>query len=176
MKLLLTIVVAALGLFALVWLIGLVIPRRHIASRTALYDKPPEQVWALLSNFSGYAHWAPEVSSVRRLPDQGGHPVYQFEGKWGMPLAIEAIDAPHRIVTRIADPSLPFGGTWTWKIAREGSGTRVTVTEDGEIKSAPMRTMARFFFGYTSTIDSYLKALGDGLQETVTPEPVAVGT
>jgi len=116
------------------------------------------------------------VNSVRRLPDQGGHPVYQFEGKWGMPLAIEAIDAPHRIVTRIADPSLPFGGTWTWKIAREGSGTRVTVTEDGEIKSAPMRTMARFFFGYTSTIDSYLKALGDGLQETVTPEPVAVGT
>lgn len=175
MKMLLTIVAAILGLVALVWSIGLVIPPRHVAARSARYAKPPEKVWSMLSDFPGYVHWAPEVTGVNRMPDQNGHPVYQLEGKWGMPLEIELADPPRRLVTRIADPRLPFGGTWTWKIAREGNGTRVTVTEDGEIKAAPMRTMARFFFGYTSTMDSYLKALGDGLQETVTPGPVPSG-
>ena len=172
MKVLLTIVVAILGLVVLGWCIGKVIPQRHEASRSAKFAKRPEQVWAMLADFPNYAKWAPQVKSVRRLPDHDGHPVYQFEGKWGMPLEVETLDAPHRMVTRIADPTLPFGGSWTWVIAREGNGARVTVTEDGEIRPALMRTMARFFFGYTTTLDSYLKALGDGLDETIVPEPV----
>lgn len=175
MKLLLSILVGILGLVALAWCIGLVIPRRHQATRSARFANRPEQVWAVLSDFPNYARWAPEVTGVRRLPDRDGHPVYQFEGKWGMPLEIESMEPPRRMVTRIADPSLPFGGTWTWKITREGNGTRVTVTEDGEIKPPPMRTMARFFFGYTSTMDSYLEALGDGLGEGITPGPLPAG-
>lgn len=175
MKLVLTVVVAIVALVAVVWCIGLVIPRQHVAARSALFSKSPQQVWALLGNLPGYSHWAPEVTGVKRLADHEGHPVYALEGKWAMPLEIEAAEPPRRMVTRIADPNLPFGGTWTWEIVPEGGGARVIVTERGEIKPPPMRTMARFVFGYTSTMDTYLKALGNGLQETITPGPAPVG-
>jgi uncharacterized protein YndB with AHSA1/START domain len=171
MKFLLTTVTAACGLLALVWGIGTLVPRDHVASRSARYAKKPEQVWRLLSDLPHYARWAPEVTAVRRLPDHVGHPVYALEGKWAMPLEIETAEPPHRMVTRIADPTLPFGGTWTWVVARDGRGTRVTVTEHGEIRPAIMRAMTRFFFGYTSTMDQYLEALGRELDESVTPEP-----
>jgi len=171
-KTLLTLVAAAVALAAVVWCVGLAIPRGHVAARSAHFRSSPQQVWAMLSNLPGYEHWAPEVTGVKRLADNDGHPVYALEGKWAMPLEVESTEAPRRMVTRIADPKLPFGGTWTWELRPEGQGTRVVVTERGEIKPAMMRTMARFIFGYTSTIDTYLKALGDGLQETVVPGPV----
>ena len=74
---------------------------------------------------------------------------------------------------RIADPTLPFGGTWTYEIAPADSGSVVTITESGEVKSPIFRFMARFVFGYTSTMDGYLEALGKKYGETVTPGPGA---
>jgi uncharacterized protein YndB with AHSA1/START domain len=175
MKMLLTMVTALASLFALVWCVGLLIPERHEITRSARYAASPARVWATLSDFGGYARWAPEVTGVQRLADQAGHPVYQFEGKWGMPLEIESLEPPRRIVTRIADPKLPFGGTWTWVVAPEAGGTRVTVTESGTIKAPPMRALARFLFGYTSTMDHYLVALGRGLGVTTTTEASHAG-
>lgn len=175
MKALLTLIAAVLALFVLAYGIGMLVPLHHVAARSARYAEAPEKVWALLADVSGYARWAPEVTGVRRMPDRDGHAVYQLEGKWAMPLEIDESVAPRRMVTRIADPKLPFGGTWTWELRREGRGTRVTVAERGEIKPPPIRALARFVFGYTSTMDQYLEALGRGLHETVKPEPAEAG-
>jgi len=171
MKFLLTLLVALLSLVALAWGIGMVIPLEHVAARSAHFTSHPKAVWAVVSDVPGYARWAPEVSGVKRLADREGHRVYALEGKGSMPLEIEVSEPPRRMVTRIADPRLPYAGTWTWEIAPEEGGARVTVTERGEIKLAPMRALARFVFGYTSTLDDYLEALGDGLGEGVVPGP-----
>lgn len=171
MKVLLTVLAAIVSLVAVVWLVGTLISPEHVASRSARFAAPPDTLWSVLANLPGYARWAPEVTGVRRLPDQDGSPVYALEGKWAMPLAIEASEPPRRMVTRIADPKLPFGGTWTWEIAGDEKGSIVTVTEHGEIKMAPMRALARFVFGYESTLDSYLEALGRAVHEDVAPAP-----
>jgi hypothetical protein len=68
---------------------------------------------------------------------------------------------PERIVTRIADPSQPFGGTWTFEIARVPSGSTLTITERGEVYNPIFRFMARFVFGHSRTIDRYLADLDE---------------
>ena len=72
--------------------------------------------------------------------------------------------------TRIAEKNLPFGGTWTIDIAPTGR-QRGAVTEDGEIYNPIFRFMARFFFGYTATIEGYLRDLGHRFGELTKIEP-----
>ena len=73
--------------------------------------------------------------------------------------AFERMDAPRVLVTRITDAGLPFGGTWTSEIAPVPGGSRLRITEDGEIYNPLFRFMARFIFGYDGTIKLYLSAL-----------------
>jgi hypothetical protein len=66
---------------------------------------------------------------------------------------------PARLVTKIDDPDQPFGGTWTWEIAPAPGGSRLTITERGEIYNPIFRFMARLIFGYTGTMESCLAAM-----------------
>ena len=72
-------------------------------------------------------------------------------------------------LTRIADDTLPFGGTWTFELAPEGTGTRLRITERGFVKPPPFRFIAKFFLGYTKTIEGYL---GDLSQKTGASSPI----
>jgi hypothetical protein len=73
-------------------------------------------------------------------------------------------------VTQI-DPTAggAFGGTWTYELASDGTGTRISVTEAGWISNPIFRFMSRFLFGYYGSLDKYLKALGSRFGETVQP-------
>ena len=61
-----------------------------------------------------------------------------------------------RLVTRIADTGLPFGGQWTYELVPDGEGTRLTITEDGEVYNPLFRFVSRFVMGHTATIERYL--------------------
>jgi hypothetical protein len=88
-----------------------------------------------------------------------------------MPLEVIESDPPRKLVGKIADPQrkLPFGGTWTYVIepSGDGNGCTLTITEDGEIYPPPFRVMAKYVFGYTSTMESYLKALSNKFGQDV---------
>jgi hypothetical protein len=76
---------------------------------------------------------------------------------------VEAVPA-ERLVTRIADPGLPFGGTWTYELADAeladaGQGTRLRITEDGEVYNPAFRFISRFVLGHGRTIERYLADL-----------------
>jgi hypothetical protein len=81
--------------------------------------------------------------------------------KHGQTITYEAIESipPHHLVTRIADPNLPFGGTWTYEIVPAGSSCTLTITENGEVYNPLFRFVSRFIMGQTATLDAYLKAL-----------------
>jgi hypothetical protein len=64
-----------------------------------------------------------------------------------------------RHVDRIADPSLPFGGRWIYDLASDGSGTALTITEEGEVYNPVFRFVSRFIMGHTRTIDRYIADL-----------------
>ena len=66
----------------------------------------------------------------------------------------------NKLVTKIADPKLPFGGTWTYEVQPDGTGSAVTITEDGEVYNPIFRFVSKFIMGHASTINGYLRALG----------------
>jgi hypothetical protein len=159
------------GLVAVVWIIGALLPKGHVATRMARYKQPPEKVWEAITNVEGMKAWRSELKGVERMPGKNGKPAWVEDmGNFGkMPLEVEVLEPPRRLVTRIASTELPFGGTWTFEIAPAEEGATLRITETGEIYSPFFRFMSRFIFGYTSTLETYLKDLGRKFGEDVTP-------
>ena len=154
----LTVIATLAGVIAL---IGSRLPRAHVASRATEVPAPPEAVWQAITDVDAFPMWRSDVARVERLPDRAGKTTWVEHSRSGrIPLTIERTDPPRMLVTRIADPDLPFGGTWTYEIAPAPAGSSVKITEAGEIYNPFFRFMARFVFGYETTMASYLAALG----------------
>jgi hypothetical protein len=64
---------------------------------------------------------------------------------------------PARLVTKIVGET-QFGGTWTFEVVPTPSGSRLTITERGEIYNVVFRALAKYVIGYTGTMDSFLDA------------------
>ena len=148
------------AVIALVAIVGSWLPRSHRASRDRIVAASQEAVWSSITEVEAFPTWRSDVSRVQRLPDRDGRRVWVEEGRSGkMTFVAERSEPPRLLVARIADPDLPFGGTWTYEIAPAAGGSRVTITEDGEIYNPLFRFVARFILGYEGTIASYLAAL-----------------
>ena len=130
------IVVSLIAIVGVVALIGYFLPVNHEAARSAEFNKPPQEVFALISDLPNYKQWWPgsetKVAIVESVP-------------------------PIRLVTKIVDETA-FGGTWTMEVVPTTSGSRLTITERGEVYNVIFRTLSRFVFGHTSTMDSCLAA------------------
>jgi len=145
---------------ALAALIGSRLPRTHRATGERLLAATPETLWRTLTDVDEFPSWRTDVKRVTRLRDRDGKTMWVEEGGSGkMTFSFERMDPPHLVVSRIADPDLPFGGTWTSEITPAPNGSRLKITEDGEIYNPLFRFMARFVFGYDGTINAYLSAL-----------------
>lgn len=129
-------VVSLIAVVGVVAVIGYFLPVAHEASRSAEFSKPPDQVFALVSDLNGYQSWWP-ASEVK--------------------VAVVESTPPTRLVTRIVGETA-FGGTWTMEIVPTANGSRLTITERGEVYNPIFRTLSRFVFGHTATIDSCLAA------------------
>ncbi len=175
MKWLLILAPIVVGLIAgvgFIFVVGALMPRTHRATRSARVAAAPDAVWAVLTDFPSHPSWRPDLKAIEPLPERNGHAVWKETRTWGdvLPIELETLDPPRRMVGRIIDENLPFGGTWTYELSAENGGCRVRITEDGFIKPAPFRYIARAM-GYTATMEKYLKALGKRLEQEVTIDP-----
>ena len=154
-------IVAAIAIAGvLIVIIGYALPKGHTATRTARVSAAPDAVYALLTDVDTYPTWRPGVKSLQRHPDREGRPSWTEDaGGMKIPLYFERMERPSLLVARIADPKLPFGGTWTYRITPSGGGSEVTITEDGEVYNPFFRFMSRFVFGYPATLDAFVKNL-----------------
>ena len=147
------------GVIVLMAVVGAGLPVKHTATRTASFKATPQQVWDVIA---GPPTWRPEVVRYEDLPAHDGHRVWIEYGKADSKMTYEVVELepPHRLVTRIADPHLPFGGTWTYEItpAADG-GSTLTITENGEVYNPIFRFISRYVMGYTATMDRYLRDL-----------------
>ncbi|MCX6626945.1 MAG: hypothetical protein NTW28_04870 [Candidatus Solibacter sp.] len=157
-------------LAAIVALIGAMLPRDHRVTRQARYRQKPEAIYLTLA---GPLDWRSDVKASGDLPDREGRKQWWEQDSHGHKVTYELVEdkMPWRRVTRIAEKNLAFGGTWTIEIFPTAEGSVVCITEDGEIYNVIFRFMARFFFGYTSTIEGYLRDLGHRFGELTTIDP-----
>lgn len=154
-------VIAAIAVAALlVAVVGAMLPRRHVVSRTVRVAMPPDALFALLSDVSRYASWRPDVKSLQRLADKQGRPAWIEEsGGMKIPMTFDRMESPSLLVSRIDTDALPFAGAWTYRIAAASGGSELTITEDGEVGNVIFRFMSRFVFGHYATMDAFLKNL-----------------
>lgn len=154
-------ILAALIVFALVIaIVGWLLPVKHEASRSAEFARTPDEVYALVSDFKNYAAWWPAISRIEVLADEPGKATFREHLSDG-PIVMTVVEQspPSRFVTKIDDASQPFGGTWTFEMVPVSNDrTRLTITERGEIYNPIFRALARFVFGYTSTMNSFLRS------------------
>ncbi len=173
MKWILLTAAVLVALVALMAVVGALLPRGHVASCVARFKQPRQALWQALTDPAAMPSWRPDVKKVERLPDREGKPVWREIGSHGaITLEVTESSPEARLVTRIADPDLPFGGTWTYELREAGGGSELKITENGEVKNAVFRFMARFVFGHHRTMQTYLEALGRKLGEDVVPARV----
>jgi hypothetical protein len=135
MKIALLIVGVLVALVVVIALIGLTLPRDHVASRTVRLPRGQADVFA---------------ACTANATD----PKQREELK----LEIVESQSPSKLVTKIG-PGLPFGGTWTYELSTDGAETVLTVTERGEVYNPLFRFVSRFVMGHTATIDKFLATL-----------------
>jgi hypothetical protein len=173
MRKILEIVVALLvGSVSIVVAVGYALPRKHVTARAISLRQQPADVFTLVSNFKEEPAWRADVQSVEFLSPVDGRVSFREKGKNGdITMEVVESNSPARLVTRIADPNLPFGGAWIFDIAATSVGCRLNITERGEVYNPVFRFVSRFILGHTGTLDTYLGSVARRFGESSTPEP-----
>jgi len=173
MKWALIIVGALVGLVVLIGLIGAMLPRDHVATMTAVIPASPDEVWATLTDVASYPTWRPDLQRVEVLSQPPAPLSWREHGSQGaMTLAVETFEPPRRMVGRISDENLPFGGAWEYVLSPDRADpnkTLVTITERGYVTNPIFRFVSRFVMGHYATLDAYLRALSRKFGSEVAP-------
>ena len=151
------------GLGLLVVVVGYLLPVQHEATVSARVPAAPEAVWSALtddrrSTRSGAATW----TSVEML-----------SGRLGTRGVARAGEERRDLLRRSSRRSRRGGwsrgsrtsrcrsaGAWEYVVTGDGAGSRVRITEHGEVYNPVFRFVSRFIMGHTATASAYLKALG----------------
>src|SRR5574341_441329 len=173
MKRVLIIALVVISFILAVPVVGLFLPRGHVVARTIALHQTPDAIWRVITDFESAASWRPDVARIQQLPAQQGFPIWREYYRNGDALTLATVEAvsPARLVREIVDLDLPFSGRWVYQIAPVETGSRVTITEHGDVSNPVFRVVSRFFMDQTATVDQYLLDLGKKFGEAVTPQP-----
>jgi len=151
------------GLFVL----GLLQPVKHSVTRSIRLNEKPEIVFAAVDNFDDLPNWSTSVLKVERLPARDGKSAARVTMKWGnMQMVMTQLERtpPTRLVVSAAKEGGEPLGTWTYELAGENGGCRVSLTEDGELKNPLYRAIGRMRgldANITQTLRDLAKKFGD---------------
>jgi hypothetical protein len=149
------------------YLIGRSLPESHTAARSAKFHGTSDTLFALIA---GPQDWRVPCEPVSTLP---GAPRRWREISHRRSILFEEVRSipPREFQMRIADDTLPFGGSWTFNLSPEGDGTRLRITEEGRVRPPLFRFISRYIIGETRTIDTYLRGLAQKCGETIAIDP-----
>lgn len=154
------------ALIVAVIVIGLLLPKRHVVTRSASYRATPGQLFRLIS---GEQNWRPDVLRCETSMEAGGRVLQRETNRSGETVTYELVKRidPVSIQRRIVTENLPYSGAWSFSLRPEGESTVVRITEDGEVYNPVFRFVSRFIMGQTRTIDTYLQDLGKATGQEV---------
>ncbi len=154
-------------------LVGARLPEAHVATVEARYSADPSRVYALITNVADGPRWRTGLQKVEILSSQGEPLKWRETADWGtLTFLQETAEPERRVVTRIADTSEGFGGTWTYELTEMNGGTWLVVTEHGEVYNPVFRFLSKYVFGHYRSLETYATDLGRSLGEDVTPARV----
>jgi hypothetical protein len=154
------------GLVALILGVGGFLPRSRAASRTLRSNQPPEVVWLVITDYRNVPTWHGQVKRVERLPDRDGQEVWREIHRGGTPLQLVTTETvPYRrLVRAILDEKKIFSGRWEFDLEPDQGGSRLTITEHGEVAN-PFLRFVWHLSNPAMYVEMYLKALAKKLGE-----------
>jgi polyketide cyclase/dehydrase/lipid transport protein len=156
MKVLLILAGAIVVLIAIVLVIGALLPKNHTASRSAAFRQDRNAVYAIVRDVASAAQWREGVTKVELLD---GHRFREHSKNGAVTYEVVEDDPGRRFSTRIVDRDLGYSGSWTYVFEDMPPGSRLTITENGEVTNILFRFLSRFAFGHYASIDRYLRDL-----------------
>jgi hypothetical protein len=159
-------IVGGLAAFiALIVVIGMTLPQNHTATRTLRLKQPPAAVWQTITDYAAQPQWRSELKKIERLPDSNGHEAWkEYNAAGEMTLITMESVAPQRLVRQIG-AGLPFGGGWVYEITPDGSGSRLKITENGEVYNPVFRVVGKFM-DPTASMTTFMTGLAKQFGET----------
>ena len=138
--------------------IGYALPQAHVVSRETALAVDRAAVFSTITDVAAYPSWRTGLTKVDVLAND---PLKWREHQGSDAILFEVVESrpPELLRVRIADPELPFGGTWIYELSAEGDGTKLRITEQGEVFNPVFRFVSRFVVGHTATIDRYMADL-----------------
>ena len=148
---------------------GRSVPAERELERSVVVAAPVVEVWTLLGDLARRPSWHPGVRAIARIEDREGQAVWRevtFDGDRFDWLVVESA-APHRLVLATAAPEqIGMDARWTWELAAEGEGTRVSLREQSRIDNPVWRGAYVLRYGPDATVegelDALTKAVADG--------------
>ncbi len=160
MKWLIRSAIGLIGIIALAFGVGSLLPVEHSATVSRDISADLEAVWTAVTDLPAMPEWRTGLDAIERLPDANGLPSWT-EMSGSEQLSFETVEraAPTLLVTKIVGEGLEFGGTWRVALEPASPGTRVSITEDGEVYNPLFRFVSRFIIGHDATMNRYLDDL-----------------
>lgn len=133
-------------------MIGRSLPQNHVASQTEVLPVPPAQLFQLITDVSQWPSWRDDIKAAEMT---GTNTFKATSNGDTIDYTISESVPGKKLVTTISSKGLPYGGNWTYEFVAEGNGTRLTVTENGEVYNPFFRFMSKYVFGHDGTIKKF---------------------
>lgn len=161
-----------LALIGVATLIGLRLPKTHVAASRIRLKATPDQVWDVLTDFAAHPSWRPGLAAVEPGPEIDGCPSWYEVCARNTRVQFALVEnlPPKRLVTRLVGKNLPLSGTWIYELAPEAGGTTLTITESDNIYNPLFRFCSRFVISYYGVMDVFLFSLARKLGDDAKPE------
>src|SRR4029450_2612567 len=124
LRILILVLGVIVALVLLLIAIGYALPISHVATRETTVAAPPERVFSVLRDVEKFPPWRSDVKTVEVLATTPA-PRWRERGDNDITFEMETVEPPRKMVTRIADKTLPFGGAWTYELSPQDGGTRL---------------------------------------------------
>ncbi len=163
-KIFLYVLGAILAMVLTIITLGSFLPEKHTATVSKEINAPISKVWKTISNFSDFGRWRTDLQRVKVLNDLSWRETNAWDDS--VTFKIVEISKAKKMVVKIMDKDLPFGGQWSYQLdSLDINKTRLSITENGEIYNWAFRFMARYIFGYTMTMDAFIGHLEKELKQ-----------
>jgi hypothetical protein len=151
--------------------VGAALPVKHVARVRAVFACPADEAWHRLTAFSEYPGWRRGLRQVEQT-STGAWKEIDNDGEAVTYQTTEAVPL-RRLVRRISDQDLPFGGRWIVELEpADGGRTTMTITEEGEVYNPLFRFVSRFIMGHHAGLRAFLEDFGRSVGEQ--PEVVVL--
>ena len=149
-------VLSTLGVVALIFIIGLMLPKEREFVKQAELKSPPEKVFHIVSDFKNQASWRDDVQKIEVIDQETW---IEFPEK-GTPLTfrIQQKVENHLLEIEIIEPK-SFDGKWIGTFEKTPTGTKVLFKEIVIISNPFFRVLTSIFVDLEKTMDLYMENL-----------------